>query len=116
MTNHRQLQPTRSLRDWRRRWSENLDGLGTATVKFLERKKRGEDLQPVPHPPVIRLSAITVELKNHVIPGRGLSPASDGRESCFWLLRPIASEGVRDAVQSGQPLMRLKAIFPWGSV
>jgi len=116
MTNHRQLQPSRWLQNWRGKWSANLAWTGTATVKSREREKRVDGLQPIPQHPVIRLSAMPVGLKYEVTPRRVLSPGSNGDNSCcFQLLRLIATEGVADGAQSGQPLMRLKAIVPWGS-
>ena len=116
MTNYRQLQPFRWLQKWQGRWSAKLGWTRTATVKFLEREKRVDGLQPVPQHPVIRLSAMPVGLKYEVTPRRVLSPGRISDNSCcFQLLRLIANEGVADGAQSGQPLMHLKAIVPWGS-
>ncbi len=113
MTNHRQLQPSRWLQNWRGRWSANLGWTGTATVKSL---KRDDGSQSVPQRPVIRLSAIPAGLIHDATPGRGLSRISDGgHSSCFQLLRPIGTERLADGAQSGQLLTRFEAILPQGS-
>lgn len=113
MTNHRQLQPSRWLQNWRGRWSANLGWTGTATVKSLEREEKEDGGQSVPQRPVIRLSAIPAGVIHDATPGRGLSRVRDGgHSSCFQLLRLLGTEGLADGAQSGQPLTRFESILP----